>query len=174
MRRPKPRDDEPSKAWRVPWWRTCKACDWRFLFEHSWAGWWHLGFDPPRVLPWDHGHVCLECAPTKEDARKHFGVIRPRRPDGPPPPPPPRPAGGPVPRVIVLPLDTSSGRWRPYPAEVPPAGEWCWIRHKGGNGHVHPAMHDEVRGWHNSDTWEDFEDEIDGFIVIPVPVGSTT
>ena len=95
MRRSKPRDDEPSKAWRVPWWRTCKACGEEFRFEHAWAGRWHLGFEAPRVpfYHWDYGHVCRECAPTKEDARKHFGVIRPKGPPAltSPPPPPPAP-----------------------------------------------------------------------------------
>ncbi len=51
----------------------------------------------------------------------------------------------------------------------PPDGTWCWVRKRGEEWF--PAERNEQcsGGWGNGDTWEDFDGEIEEWIVIPSP-----
>lgn len=88
MIRAKKTDREVSRAWRFPWWRTCRACEREFRFEHGWVGWrWARRTRTSK----ERSFVCLGCAPDQDTAKAsgHFGEWVPRRPKGTPPPPPP-------------------------------------------------------------------------------------
>ena len=80
MRRQLPSGNEVTRAWRVPWWRPCRCCCDEFKFEHSWTGFFCLGFNPIRNHRWRKGFVCLVCSPTPEGSRHFFGLLRPSRP----------------------------------------------------------------------------------------------
>jgi hypothetical protein len=81
-----------SRTFPLIFWKTCENCKHLFVRESMWYSLdaniyrqYHIGL---------HRYLCLDCAPTYEDAEllvSKFGTPPPNsRPRSPPPPPPPR------------------------------------------------------------------------------------
>ena len=55
---------------------------------------------------------------------------------------------------------------RMYPAPIP--NRWCWIK-ESNDSDWFPAYYDEMIGWTNGDTWEDFDKKVVQWHLIPLP-----
>jgi hypothetical protein len=71
----------------------------------------------------------------------------------------------------VAELRAASGdQWIPVSDRLPADGEWCWVHGANFNGPF-PAVRRRASagGWHNEDTWEDWDGEVERWFPIAQP-----
>lgn len=72
-------------------------------------------------------------------------------------------------RREVAKLQKATGRhWISVADRLPSEGEWCWVHGATFSGPA-PAMYDVYVGWTNTDTWEDFDGEVERWFPIAQP-----
>jgi hypothetical protein len=72
-------------------------------------------------------------------------------------------------RVAEL-REATGDQWISVYDRLPADGKWCWVHGANFNGPF-PAVRRRASagGWHNEDTWEDWDGEVERWFPIPKP-----